>query len=278
MQFGAAERGLEGAYIPTGKPLPIKTLEEIRKMINDVGGDTPNNIRIGSQTKGVIDSLTEGQGGDLYREARAEHAKYAQEFQNQSAISRMLATKPGTRDRAIAYEDMWQKAVPGDYSVQDLRNLRTTLFKSGPEGNQAWKDIGGATIDFLKQQATKNVAMDELGNPIVSAAGMRSALKSIGRDKLDLLFTKRGTERLYDLSQTIDDLKLAPPGSVNTSGTAATLLAALSEAGITAAITGVPIPIASTIKFAISSVRNSKLRKRIQDALNPGLKMPESPP
>lgn len=268
VQFGAAERGPEGAYIATGKALPIKTLEEIRKMINEVGADSPNNIRMGSQTKGVIDSLTEGQGGELYKAARAEHAKYAQEFQNQSAISKLLATKPGTTDRAIAYEDMWKKAVPGDYSIQDLRNLRTTLFKAGPEGGQAWKDLGGATIDYLKQQATKTTAMDELGNPIVGAAGMRKAMQSIGTDKLELLFGRNGASRLKDLADTIDDLKIAPPGAVNWSNTAATIMAALADVGISGLI-GAPLPITSAVKFAMTKVKNAKLRAKIDRALHP---------
>lgn len=275
VKFGAAEKGPEGQYIPTGNSLPIKTLEEIRKMINDVGGDTPSNQRMSAQTKGVIDSLTEGQGGELYRDARNEYRKYASEFQNQSAVARMMATKPGTADRAIAYEDVWQKAVPGDYSVQDLRNLRVSLFKEGPKGAQAWKDLGSATIDYLKQQATRTAAMDEAGNPIVGAAGMRNALKSIGRDKLDLLFTKNGASKLYDLSAVIDDLKLAPPGSVNTSNTAATLIGALTEAGLTGAVTGVPVPVGSAIKFAIQGVRNKKLRQRVEQALNPNVKFSE---
>lgn len=268
VQFGAATRGPEGAYLPTGKALPIKTLEEIRKMINDVGGDTPNNMRMGSQTKSVIDSLTEGQGGEAYKAARAEHAKYAKEFQNQSAISRMLATKPGTTDRAIAYEDMWQKAVPGDYSIQDLRNLRTTLFKAGPEGAQAWKDLGGATIDYLKQQATRATAMDEMGNPIVGAAGMRQAMKSIGTDKLELLYGKNGASRLKDLADVIDDIKIAPPGAINWSNTAATILAALADVGISGLI-GVPVPVTSAVKFAINKVKDAKLKARIERALNP---------
>lgn len=268
VQFGAAMRGPEGAYLPTGKALPIKTLEEIRKMINDVGGDTPNNMRMGSQTKKVIDSLTEGQGGEAYKAARAEHAKYAKEFQNQSAISRMLATKPGTTDRAIAYEDIWQKAVPGDYSIQDLRNLRTTLFRAGPEGAQAWKDLGGATIDYIKQQATRQTAMDELGNPIVGAAGMRQAMKSIGTDKLELLYGKNGASRLKDLADVIDDLKIAPPGAVNWSNTAATILAALADVGISG-LTGLPVPITSAVKFAINKVKDAKLRSRIEKSLNP---------
>lgn len=266
-RLGAAEIGPEGELIPTGRPLPISSLEDIRQTIGNNIGPGPN-MNFGPQIKNVIDQLTEGQGGPLYQEARSAYAKYAGEFKNQGAIAKILATKPGTADRAIAYEDVWQKAVPGDYSVQDLRNLRTTLFRGGPDGAQAWRDLGGATVDWIKQSATKNVAMDELGNPIVSAAGMRKAMNTIGRDKMELLFGKRNATRMQDLADTIDDLKIAPPGAVNWSNTAATIMAALADVGISG-LTGIPLPISSGIKYAIGKVKDAKLRARVESALNP---------
>lgn len=267
-RLGAAQIGPEGELIPTGKALPIYDLEQVRQTIGDNIGPGPN-MNFGPQIKGLIDQTTEGQGGQLYQDARRSYQKYAKEFKNQSAVSRVLATKPGTTDRAVAYEDIWQKAVPGEYSIQDFRNLRNSLLRAGPEGEQAFKDMQGATIDWIKQQASKNVQMDEFGNPIVSAAGMRKALDTIGKDKLDLMFTKQGTQRLNDLSSVIDDLKIAPLGAVNTSNTAATILTALMESGATAAITGVPVPLASTVKFAIKSLKDRKLRQRVENVLNP---------
>jgi hypothetical protein len=267
-RLGAAAIGPEGELVPTGKALPLYDMEQIRQTIGDNIGPGPN-MNFGPKIRVLIDQTTEGQGGQLYQDARRSYQKYAKEFKNQSAVAKVLATKPGTTDRAIAYEDIWKKAVPGEYSVQDFRNLRNSLLRAGPEGEQAFKDMQGATVDWIKQQASKNVAMDELGNPIVSAAGMRKALDTIGRDKLDLQFTKKGTQRLYDLSSVIDDLKIAPLGTVNTSNTAATILTALMESGATAAITGVPVPIASTVKFAIKSLKDRKLRAKVNQILNP---------
>lgn len=267
-RLGAAQIGPEGELIPTGKPLAISDLEQIRQTVGNNIGPGPN-MNFGPKIKKIIDQTTEGQGGQAYQDARRAYKKYADEFKNQSAIARLLATKPGTSDRAIAYEDVWTKAVPGEYSVQDFRNLRNSLLRAGPEGEQAFKDIQGATIDWIKNEASKNVAMDEFGNPIVSASGMRKALERIGRDKLDLQFTKKGTQRLYDLSNVIDDLKLAPLGSVNSSNTAATIIGALIESGMTAAILGMPVPIASGVRYAIQSLKDRKLRAKVNSILNP---------
>lgn len=267
-RLGAAQIGPEGELIPTGKPLPIHAIEEVRKTIGKNIGPGPN-MNFGPPIKSLIDQSTEGQGGKLYQDARRSYQNFAKEFKNQSAVSRLLATKPGTNDRAIAYEDVWQKAVPGEYSIQDFRNLRNSLLRAGPDGQQAFKDIQGATIDWIKSQATKNDQADELGNPIVSAAGMRKALARIGDDKLKLMFTKRGTQRLHDLSAVIDDLKIAPLGSVNTSNTAATILAALMESGADGVLKKVPLT--STVKFAIRKIKDRKLRQRVNEALNPKL-------
>lgn len=272
-RLGAATTSTDG-LIPTGKKLPIHALEEIRQTIgnNTVSGP---NLNFGPQIIRLIDDTTRDHGGNLYQRARRSYENYAKEFKDQSAVARILSTKPGTTDRAMAYEDIWHKAVPGEYSVQDFRNLRNSLLRAGPEGEQAFKDIQGATIDWLKHQATKTVQMDENGNPIVGASGMRKALESIGHEKLNHLFSKRGTQRLYDLSDEIDNLKIAPPGAVNTSGTTSTILAALAELAINSAVLGIPIPMISMTKGAMKWNKNRKemkaLKQRVTEHLNPNL-------
>ena len=53
-----------------GGQISLNDLEEVRKMVNSLSGDTPSNMAFGKQIKGEIDAATVGKGGDLYQQAR----------------------------------------------------------------------------------------------------------------------------------------------------------------------------------------------------------------
>ena len=42
--------------------------------------------------------MTEGKGGELYKQARAKRFRYAQEFEDHAVVNKMLSFKPGTKD------------------------------------------------------------------------------------------------------------------------------------------------------------------------------------
>lgn len=228
-KLGAATIDDSGQLVSTGKPLALNDLEEVRKMINRVSKPGSPDEVFGREMKEGIDALTEGKGGDLYKAARAERVKYAKEFENQGAIRDLLKSKPGTTDRAVAYEDVWNKSVLNG-SRDDLLNLRRSLTTGNAKGGeQAWKDIRAATVDYLKQAATQNMQVDELGNRVVSPAGIQKALQSIGDEKLNVLFGTEAANKLRNLQGVIETLKVAPPGSVNTSGTSSAIMNALDR-------------------------------------------------
>jgi hypothetical protein len=227
-RLGAAAVDDSGQLVAT-KQLSLNDMEEVRKLINKNYGSSATNDRFGGEAKSIIDQITEGKGGNLYQAARAARAKYAAEFENQGAISKLLGTKAGTTDRAVAYEDVWNKAVLNG-SRDDLLNLRRSLMTGGAKGgDQAWRDIRAATVDYLKQEASKNMQVDELGNRVVSPAGLSNAMKSIGPEKLDVLFGKEAADKLRNLQSVVETLKIAPPGSVNTSGTSSAILNAFDR-------------------------------------------------
>lgn len=267
-KLGAAAIDKEtGELVSTGKQLTINDLEEVRKMINRVSkAGTPDDV-FGRQMKEGIDTLTEDKGGTLYKMARAERVKYAKEFENQSAVRDLMKTKPGTTDRAVAYEDVWNKTVLSG-SKDDLLNLRRTLMTGGAKGgDQAWRDLRAATVDYLKQGATNNMQIDELGNRVVSPAGIQKAIKSIGDEKLNVLFGVDAANKLRNLQSVIETLKVAPPGSVNTSGTSSAILNALDR------IVGL-LPVGGnlargTIGMAKRAADEGASSGKVNEALNP---------
>jgi hypothetical protein len=245
------------------KSTSLGDMEMLRKFVNKVAGADPTNIKFSADIKRAIDASTEGAGGELYKRARTLRARFADQYENHAVISKLLSMKRGTSDRQVAFEDVFSHSILNG-SLDDVRTLRKTLQTSGTQGQQAWRELQGQGIAYLRDQATKNVARDTRGNPIVSAAGLDKAVRSIG-DKLDFIYGKKGAEQVRLLNDVAKDVLVAVPGSVNTSNTASVILAAMDMAISGSA--GLPLPVLSAMKLAVRSIKDRKLKARIADAL-----------
>lgn len=267
VQLGGAKRDGEGGL--TAGEIPINDLEEIRKMINRVADTTPTNMTFGREVKDRIDAMTADAGGDLYREARRLRTGLGREFNNRAVINDLIRNKRGSADRAVALEDVLDRAILRR-GVDDVKHLRSVLQTAGPEGAQAWKDLQGQVLSHLKEQATKSVQRDIRGNPVVSAAGLDKAIRALDDGRLELIFGKKGAETLRDLNDVANNVLTSPPGSVNTSNTAATLRSMVVNAidtMVTFSATGVPAPALMVMKKALQTVRERGVKKRVAQAL-----------
>jgi hypothetical protein len=247
----------------------LKTAEAIRKTVNRfVKDNDPNDVRVGSEIKGVIDQITDGKGGSVYQEARAARQRYAQLFENNAIVSDLLRSRRGTADRQVALEDVFNRTILNG-SREDLSMLRRTLQVAGGEpGHQAWRELQGATLRYMLDQATQGVGSDIRGNPIFSAAKLNNgvrALESGGR--LDFVLGRRRAQMVRDLNEIAKVVTTVPPGALNTSNTASVILAAIAEAGATGGLTGLPIPVLSTIRAGAKYVRDRSIRQRVMAAL-----------
>jgi hypothetical protein len=180
----------------------------------------------------------------------------------------------------VALEDVFQHSILQS-SRDDVANLRRVLQRAGPTGWQAWRELQGATLRHIQEQATKNVARDSRNNPVISAAAMDRAVRGLDQDgKLQFIFGKNGAQRIRDLNEVTKTVMTTPPGTVNTSNTAAALLNALSipaitggaaEGGLMMMLTGMPVPVLtllkSTIKAAKATAENRRLLQRVNEAL-----------
>lgn len=255
------------------RDMTLGDMETLRKFVNKNAGIDPTNIKYAADLKRAIDASTEGVGGELYNRARRLRAKFAKEYENRAVISDLLKTKRGSDDRKVAFEDVVNRIV-NNGSLDDVRFARKILQTGSEDGRQAWREIQGATLQNIKEQATKNVARDENGNAILSPAQLDRAIKALERDgKLDFIFGKRGAEQLRTINDVAKDVLVAPPNAVNTSNTASVLLGAIDLA--LSAGTGLPAPIATSIRAISKNIKDRKLRARVRQALEQPNQKPE---
>lgn len=258
--------------------ISVNAMEDIRKLINEEADPAKKgSIRLAKQIKGEIDKATENAGGDLYKEARAKNRAFEDEFEDQGIIRDITRLKKGTSDRVVPLENLADKLVFKGTGA-DVKAVFATLEKMGPEGQQIANELRGYAADKIKEQATKGVGRDINGKPYVSTAELDKQIKALDKSgKLDFLFGKQQAERFRTLNEFTKDLQTTPQGTVNTSGTTATLLSALGEMSASAALTGVPAPIATIAKFGYDKVQANKKMKKVQEYANPGTKLSDIP-
>jgi hypothetical protein len=261
VRLGGATRNEHGILF-SGE-MPLNDVEKMRKLIVRLGKADDTNGHFAGQINQVIDGMTEGKGGDLYQKARNMFKDYASEFKNQGAVRKLVSTKPGTNDRAVALEDVFNHSVLSG-SNQDTTNIIRSLEKAGPEGAQGIRELRGATINYLLGRTTEGSARDIRGQPVPSFSKLDKAVRSLDADgKLDLLFGKKQAEQIRDLKELVADISTAPPGAVNTSTTAAVIKEALVALG-----TGhIPTAIAKTLSGIKQAVGDRATMKRVREAL-----------
>ena len=215
------------------------------------------------EMKNIINQMMEGQGGELYQEARKLRTKYGREFENVGYVDKLLRQKPGTTDRAVAFEDVFDHAILNG-SLDDVRAIGMTLKKAGPEGQQAWKELQGQTIQYMKDQVSKSVDIDAFGNPVVSPAKFKSVVTQLDQDgKLDYIFGKAGAQEIRNLLEYTINVNAPLKGAANYSNSASAVIGALDKIG------AIRIPgVSNVAKYAAEKGKENALKKQIQESIN----------
>ena len=249
--------------------LSIEDSETLRQFVNEATDWTDRRqSTFARQVNASIDAATEGKGGELYRKARAERAKFAEEFENVGLTSKLLGTKRGTDERQIAFEDVFNKVIVLS-PVDEMNKLRRTLLTAGPEGKQAWADLKAKGIDYIKEASFSPSQRDAAGNPLLSPDKLQKVVQRMDQTgKLESLYGKKQAQTLRDLAELSTVIYTAPPGAINPSGTASALRVALDTL-VTFGATGVPAPVLTTLQQANKYVKDRKLKARIKEALKP---------
>lgn len=268
LKLGIASRDESGNLIPA-RPT-VKQMEKWRSEINQNTNIEAPNVRQTAILKSMIDQHVEPVAGDLYRAARLERKKMADHWENRKIITDLTSNKKGTEDRTVALEDI-QKRIIHDGSLDDLRFARRALLTAGDEGKQAWKDIQGQTLQEIKDASTAGVAPDAQGNQMINPAALNKAINKLDKEgKLDYIFGPQGAEKLRAVNEISKTLFTVPTSAaINYSNTTTTLMQSLMGLDIVmSGLSGFPAPVASALRLATKHIKDNKIRKRVNQALN----------
>jgi hypothetical protein len=252
-EINSIKAKLEALKTAKNGQVTIDDVENLYKAAGQLGkpGD-PSGVFMG-QVKGVINNMTEGAGGDLYRTARNQRKELGNEFENTYRVAKLLGTRGGYADRAVALDDVFGHVVL-DGSLEEMRTVTKLLKKGGDQGQQAYKELQGQTVQYLKDQLTKNASGD------LSFAKLKTAIDTLDReDKLTYMFGKQGRQELMDLRDTVQDALVKPTGAVNYSNTGSVVLRGLDK------LAKLHFPLAKT---ASEIAENRQISKQVQESIN----------
>jgi hypothetical protein len=247
---------------PTGQ-ISINQLEDVYQFINKNydPSDAVGMMHAGEMKK-LINAATQNKGGELYQTARGLRTKYSRQFEDVGAIDKLLRTKKGTTDRAVAFEDVFKHSIL-DGSRDDVATLGLTLKKGGAEGQQAWKELQGQTIQHIKDKVTSSIDVDSFGNPVVSPAKFKSVVKELDQDgKLDYIFGKKGAEEIRSLYETTINVNAPLKGAVNYSNTSSALMKALDGIAL------LPVSRVIGVKQGLEKVKEMGIKKQVKESVN----------
>jgi hypothetical protein len=224
-----------GTEVTETRPVTLEQIEEaIRKEAVRQSKNADGSIRFqaGEAIK-VIDSMTEGLGGTSFKAARAARRAMGEEFENTQAVAQLVKNRKMSQDRAVKLEDTWRRTVING-GIEDLKNVYTSLRRGGVAGRQAWRDLRGATADYILGKATGGGPLGlktAAGDLNVTWDGLRRAVQDIGPEKMEFLFGKVGAKQMNDIVEAAQILKTEAPTGVKGSPTLDKLLTLLDKFG-----------------------------------------------
>lgn len=261
---------------PARTVMTLEASEDLRQAIGKLSEPGTPNVAFGKEAKRIIDTAQEGKGGDLFRQARRAYENHANEFENRDVIAKMLRTKPGTKDRAVAFEDVFKHAIMNG-STDDVRHVFRVLEAHpanmnpvvADAGRQAARDLRGAVVNHIKDEMQKNLNVDSTGVRTGSPAKIDAIVRELDNDgKLDVIFGKAGAQQIRDLRDVAIDIYTSPTGTVNSSNTASALLRKLDDlAGYAKSV-----PVAGkAAKYMTDQIKSVNTRRKVRDAISPKL-------
>lgn len=263
---GAAVQDENGNLV--AQPVTLKQAESLRQTFQRAGFEGADQFHGGSLRR-VFDTETEGMGGDLYKKARATRIEQARKYENRAIVARLIKNRKGMEDPQVAADQVFRKSILNS-SPDEITFLKRVLLTSGKDGQQAWKELQGATVRHLRDEATKGMGMDSQDRPLISPAKLHQVVKALDANgRLDVMLGKQNAQIVRDLDDVVRYVTTVPPGTlVNTSGTAGTLMAAIAEAGATGALTGLPLPVATGLRQIVKMRKEGRTKAKINEALN----------
>jgi hypothetical protein len=272
IRLGAIREDGNGGLIPG--TVSLDDSELLRQFVNEATDWTDKRqSMVAKRVNGSIDEATEGKGGEMYRAARKLKTDYMREFENVGLTKKLTTTKRGTDERRVAYEDVFRTVIL-DSPIEEMNKMRRTLLTAGPEGKQAWKDLKAKGIEHIREKSSSASSTDQRGTATLSVDKLNRTIAELDAEgKLESLYGKKQAQTLRDLAELSKTIYTAPPGAINTSGTAGALVNAI-DSTLTFFATGVPVPARAVMVESIKRLKDRDLQKRLNEALNYSNKKP----
>lgn len=246
----------------------LNQMEDIRKLINKVASPGTPDYSFGRDMRGIIDDITKDAGGDVYKQARQARAKYASDFENIDLVQKIFANKPGTTERYVALEKVVDRIIGESAPLDSVNSLLGLLDRAGPRGVRAKRELQGAVMEKIRDQAYRGITRDQSGGVVIQPEALNRIITRLERSgKIDAIFDKKTAELLRTVNDVTADIVTAPPGSVNASGTSSAIMNAIDTVA-TFGTTGIPVPAAKILNEFRKALANRQMRKEVKRLLD----------
>ena len=244
------------------KPMTIKQAEDLRQEIANLGNDAQRrDPYFKGQLRKMIDDAQEGLGGSAFKTARKMAKQTFDKYENYQLIDQLLSEKKGYKDARVPAEMVVQKAVISG-SVDDLKQFRSVLQRSGADGMAAWKDVQAAVLRSIRDDAVKGKStVDNAGLIKAQAGAINKSIANLDKNgKLDLIFGKKDADKLRLLGEVSSRIAEQMTGTFNSSNNMAWVSMLKKFPLVGGAI--------DVIQDAASLVRDNKTRAKVRQAVN----------
>lgn len=276
VKLGIASLDKETGNLVAKQPT-VKALEMWRREINQTSDFNDANLqRQKTVLKRMIDGHTEPYATGLYAEARAARREVGSKYEDVSTIAQLLKTKRNTPERLIASEKVVESLLKGGTSVANVKALRNLITGEGGDP-QAWKEVQGATLEYLRKKAFgvdpqvegltgKGVQIDEFGNRTMAVKQFENAVNSLDEaGKLDVLLGFEKANAVRNLAGAANAMFTAPPGSVNFSNTSSAWWN-IADMILNATLFQIPLPsgvVSNVVKPLKDFMKDRPLKKEV---------------
>lgn len=247
-----------------GQATDIKTLYELRKFISKNAGQDGSSAFHAGELKKLIDERIAADGGPLYQQATAAHARFSSQYKDASLINGILKNKPGSPDRIIASDQILNRVLADGTSVGEIKHMRRLMQTHGEEAGQAaWKDLQAGGIEYLRDITYKRAKPGPNGTLRPNATQLNNAVNKLDQaGKLDTLYGTQGAEKIRLFRDIVRDIENTE--GANHSGTSNALIEFLEAVPVA----GPSVAKGRKLLNAVGShVTDRKLRARIKENL-----------
>jgi hypothetical protein len=264
-------------------PLSVKNFENFRTALNqieksDITGTVANltsplkkalDNELDDMVKIVDDSGVISPVIAALKKARGTVREIKTEFSPQSMVGKLVDVKRDGVTPVIEASQAVKKLMAKAQPTENLSKVVSSL-RGSSSGRKAIADMQASTVLGLINDAFSTQSRKVQGVPLFNPIAFRNALKSVGDDKLEVLFKDNPgvLKRVRNIAKIAEDM--TPPSGAQPKGSANVILDQLQKLGIISLFG--KIPGGGIFAEGITGIaRNRATRKGVDKALSPRL-------